>query len=55
VGVPHADVDELHIAVSPVLLGRGEPLFTWVDLRTLGYACGERVATERATHLILRR
>jgi dihydrofolate reductase len=48
-------VDELHIAVSPVLLGRGEPLFTGVDLRALGYACVERVATERATHLILRR
>jgi dihydrofolate reductase len=48
-------VDELHIAVSPVLLGRGEPLFTGVDLRTLGYACVERVATERATHLILQR
>ena len=48
-------VDELHIAVSPVLLGRGESLFDGVDLRTLGYACVQRVASDLATHLVLRR
>ena len=32
-------IDELHIAISPVLLGRGEPLFEGIDLRALGYAC----------------
>jgi dihydrofolate reductase len=48
-------VDALHIAISPVLLGRGEPLFTGLDLRALGYACVESVASEKATHVVLRR
>ncbi len=48
-------LDELHLAVSPVLLGRGEPLFEGLDLRALGYACVERVAGEKATHVVLRR
>jgi dihydrofolate reductase len=47
-------VDELHIAVSPVLLGRGEPLFEGVDLRALGYECVEFVASEKAMHVVLR-
>lgn len=48
-------IDELHIAISPVLLGRGEALFAGLDLRALGYACVESVASERATHVVLRR
>ncbi|OEZ56200.1 dihydrofolate reductase family protein [Duganella sp. HH105] len=48
-------IDELHIAISPVLLGRGEPLFQGLDLRALGYACVESVGTEKATHIVLRR
>jgi dihydrofolate reductase len=47
-------VDELHIAVSPVLLGCGEPLFEGVDLRALGYECVEFVASEKAMHVVLR-
>ncbi|TAN13394.1 MAG: dihydrofolate reductase [Burkholderiaceae bacterium] len=47
-------IDELHIAVSPVLLGRGEPLFEGVDLRALGYECVEFVASEKAMHVVLR-
>jgi dihydrofolate reductase len=47
-------IDELHIAISPVLLGRGERLFEGVDLRTLGYECVEFVASEKATHVVLR-
>ena len=37
-------IDELHIAIAPFLLGRGEPLFEGVDLRVLGNACVEFVA-----------
>jgi dihydrofolate reductase len=48
-------IDELHIAIAPVLLGRGERLFGGVDLRSLGYECAEFVASEKATHVVLRR
>ena len=47
-------IDELHIAISPVLLGDGERLFEGVDLRALGYECVEFVASEKATHVVLR-
>jgi dihydrofolate reductase len=43
-------VDEMHLAVSPVLLGAGESLLGGLDLVDLGYACRERVAAEGATH-----
>lgn len=48
-------IDELHIAISPILLGRGEPLFEGLDLRALGYGCVQSVASEKATHIILQR
>jgi len=48
-------VDELHLAVSPVMLGRGESLFEGLDWRSLGYRCTDRVSTEKATHLVLQR
>ena len=48
-------IDELHFAVSPVLLGRGEAVFNGLDLRALGYRVVEHVATERVTHVVLRR
>jgi dihydrofolate reductase len=48
-------VDDLHIAVSPVLLGRGESLFDGIDLPALGYAVSEHVATPTAMHLRFRR
>ena len=48
-------IDEMHIAVSPVLLGRGEPLWAGLDLPALGYELRESVAGERATHLIFGR
>lgn len=48
-------IDELHIAISPVLLGRGERLFEGVDMRALGYECVQSVASEKATHVVLRR
>ena len=46
-------VDEMHLAVSPVLLGRGEHLFAGLDLLQLGYRTSEHVPTELATHIVL--
>jgi dihydrofolate reductase len=48
-------IDELHLAVRPLLLGEGEPLFHGLDLPALGYEVAEHVAGERATHVTLRR
>jgi dihydrofolate reductase len=48
-------VDELHLAVRPVLLGSGEHLFDGLDLHALGYQCTRQLAGERATHVFLRR
>jgi len=48
-------VDELQLAISPVLLGSGERLLGDIDLVKLGYTCTEYVAGERATHLVLGR
>jgi dihydrofolate reductase len=48
-------IDELHLAVRPVLLGSGEQLFTGLDLRSLGYECARHVAGERAMHVFLRK
>jgi dihydrofolate reductase len=46
-------IDELHLAVRPVLLGAGEQLFTGIDLRAAGYECTKHVAGERAMHVFL--
>ena len=46
-------IDELHLALRPVLLGQGEPLFAGLDLRALGYRCGKSIHGERATHVYL--
>ena len=48
-------VDELHLAISPVVLGRGEALFPGLDLPALGYRLLEREATELALHVVLAR
>ena len=49
-------IDELHLAISPVLLGRGEHLLSGIDLRSLGYECVEHAAGGRAAaHVILRK
>jgi dihydrofolate reductase len=48
-------IDEMHLAIRPVLLGSGEHLLSGIDLRALGYACARHVSGERATHVFLRR
>jgi len=48
-------IDELHIAISPVLLGSGERLFGDLNMVELGYRCAERVSTEKAIHVTLHR
>jgi len=48
-------VDELHLAIRPVLLGEGENLLHDIDVRVLGYECWKSVAGERATHVYLRK
>jgi dihydrofolate reductase len=48
-------IDELHIAIAPVVLGAGERLFEGVNLRDLGYECVRFVPSENATHVVLQR
>jgi dihydrofolate reductase len=48
-------IDELHLAMRPVLLGTGEHLLNGIDLRALDYECEKSVAGERATHVFLRK
>lgn len=48
-------IDEMHLAMSPVVLGQGEALFSGLDLPSLGFAVTEHVASENATHVVLNR
>ena len=48
-------VDEMHLAVSPVLLGEGEHLFAGINLHQLGFMIAQTVAGENATHAIIRK
>jgi dihydrofolate reductase len=48
-------IDEMHLVISPVLLGSGEHLLGGIDLTRLGFECTEHVPTASATHLVLTR
>ena len=48
-------IDDLHLAISPVLLGSGEHLLHNINMHALGYECAKYVAGERAAHLLLRK
>jgi dihydrofolate reductase len=48
-------IDELHLAVSPVVLGQGETLFAGIDLPALGFRVTEHQQTAHATHIVLGR
>lgn len=48
-------IDELHLAVSPVMLGRGEALLAGLDLPALGYVVAERATSPHALHVVISR
>ncbi|MFO1339662.1 MAG: dihydrofolate reductase family protein [Burkholderiaceae bacterium] len=48
-------IDEMHLAISPVLLGRGEPLLAGLDLPALGYQCTGHAASGAAMHVVVTR
>jgi len=48
-------IDEMHLAISPVLLGSGEHLLAGIDALKLGYKCVEHVPASNATHVVLTR
>ncbi|WP_029919924.1 dihydrofolate reductase family protein [Nevskia soli] len=48
-------IDELHLAISPVVLGSGENLLEGINLPELGYRVTEHAATAKATHIVLTR
>jgi dihydrofolate reductase len=48
-------VDEMHLAIAPALLGRGENLLTGIDLITLGYQCTKHARSDHAMHVVLSR
>jgi riboflavin biosynthesis pyrimidine reductase len=45
-------IDELHVVISPIIIGAGEHLFANLDLRKLGYELTEHVTTKAATHVV---
>lgn len=48
-------IDELHFAISPVALGKGEAMFTGIDLSELGFRVVESAPGEHAMHVVLRK
>jgi dihydrofolate reductase len=48
-------IDELHFAISPVVLGSGEAMFAGIDLPALGFKATAHDATEHAMHVVLRK
>jgi dihydrofolate reductase len=48
-------VDEMHLAISPRVLGSGEDLLTGLDLLALGYRVQERATSEAAMHVVIGR
>ena len=48
-------IDELHLAIRPLLMGSGEALWQGLDLHALGYECAKHIAGERALHVFLRK
>ena len=48
-------IDEMHLALSPVLMGEGENLFSGINLYQLGFTKVRAVPGENATHVLIHR
>ncbi len=48
-------VDEVHLAIATTLLGAGEHLFAGLDLPKLGYRVAERIISDQAVHVVLKK
>ena len=48
-------IDEMHLALSPVLLGEGESLFSGLNLHELGFRTLRAVPGENATHFLIQK
>jgi dihydrofolate reductase len=46
-------IDEMHIAVSPIILGRGESLLAGLDLAKLGYKVSAHQTSAAAMHAVI--
>ena len=46
-------IDEVHLAIAPILLGSGEHLLAGINASELGYQVAEHVPTAGATHVVL--
>jgi dihydrofolate reductase len=48
-------IDQMHLAIQPVLMGSGERLFEGINMHALGYECTHHISGERATHVFVRK
>ena len=48
-------IDEMHLALAPVLLGQGEHLMSGIDLSKLGFTLVRTISGEKATHFLIRK
>jgi dihydrofolate reductase len=48
-------IDEMHLAITPILLGSGESLFSDIDMPALGYHCSEHLSSPNATHVVFKK
>ena len=46
-------IDQMHLAIAPIMLGSGESLLSGIDTLELGYVLTEHVQTAKATHIVL--
>jgi dihydrofolate reductase len=48
-------IDEMHLAISPVVLGEGENLYAGLNFPKLGFSVAKTVRGEGATHVVLKK